>query len=365
MSRVVLVVLGALAIGFVGRFVLDIEQQGLEPAIWWPVITVLVLGCAASIVRRYQVRGTTLLSKGSALGTAVVAMLFPVFGTQASPAWDGPSFDPAHTLDSVALVLPGATAPSCARQRIEVPIVVGTPVGWRVSLMKPTVDITRDDGSMISLSAPTWMQLAGGEGPMLPTNLDRKRLRVLGGSGDLPSLRTAVVFRIPAGDSGRTCGHVARLAMRMSAKTATGIEVMRVPLERTTRTDGSGYRARILAYAIRDSSVAITVRLSRMRDERDPPTGDLGGLDFALFNPVRGEVVKLRQSELSNYSSLIDLPGLQHWTGTFNLELDDTARRGVPGLSTWQGHAVLLMTAAKEEGRGSLRSPTVTVPPSP
>lgn len=362
MASVGALVVGVLGLAIFARYVLDVQPQPMDSPFWWLVVTALSLACVAFVMRRYQARETTVLRRGAALGTGVVAMLFPVFGMHASSGHAAIAYDPARSLDSIALTLPVTTAPSCAGGRLEVPISVGAPPGWRVGLIRPTLDVTRDDGSTFSLSAANWMQLAGGQGPLLPTDWNRERIRVMGTDPDVPDLRTAIAFPVSATDSSRACGHLARVGLRLWVTTGTGIEIMRVPLGRTTSLSAPGYRARIISHAIGESGVAIKVRVSGLTAD-GARAADLNQLSFALLNPERGEVVQLTPARERDLTTVSDLPGgARHWSVTLDLALYEAVRRRDGGLESWRDRAQLLITRANEEGRGWKRSPTVPVP---
>jgi hypothetical protein len=358
---------GALVAGTIGlaifiKFGVDIPPQGVAASTWWTAVTVLAIGCAAFVVRRYRRRETTLLRRGAALGTGVVAMLFPIFGVQSMPGVTAVEYDPAHSLDSIALTLPVTKPLTCDGREITVPIAVGAPLGWRIEMMRPTLDVTRDDGAVVSVAAPRWMQLAGGGGPLLPTDRDRSRMRVLGIESDMPMLHTGIVFTIPAAGTERLCGHIDRVALRMWVKTGTGVDVMRVPLRNSATLTMSGYRAHVVSQVFMDSSVHIRVRVSGMTDDatRFP---ELGNLNFALLNTARGQVVGLSDSHVDDATWTSALPGgLRHSGMTFDLELYDGRYARIGGLEAWRDSSVLLITAPKEEGRGWLRSPIATVP---
>ncbi len=362
MTRVGALVAGTLGLAIVIRFVVDIPPQSMTASVWWTAVTVLAIGCAAFVVRRYRMRETTVLTRGAALGTGVVAMLFPIFGVRSMPGATAVEYDPAHSLDSIALTLPLTTRPACTGGQLEVPIAVGAPLGWRVELMRPTLDVTRHDGGVVSLSAPRWMQLAGGGGPLLPTDRDRDRMRVLGIDPDIPLLRTGIVFPVPAADTDGLCGRIARVAMRMWVKTGTGVEVMRVPLRTLSKVAVPGYRAQIVSQMLLDSSVTIRVRLSRVTDDVTP-LPSLGNFSFALLNTSRGEVVGLRDVRVDDATWTSALPGgLRHSGITFDLELYDGRSARIGGLDSWRDRSVLLVTAPKEAGRGWRSSPVATVP---
>lgn len=362
MTGVGVLVAGMLGLAIFIRFVVDIPPQSMAASAWWTAVIVLTLGSAAFVVRRYHTRRTTVLTRGTALGTGVVAMLFPVFGVQSMPGVTAVEYDPAHSLDSIALTLPVSRPLTCDGREIAVPIAVGAPLGWRVEMMRPTLDVTRDDGAVVSVSAPRWMQLAGGGGPLLPTDRDRSRMRVLGIESDIPMLHTGIVFTIPAADTERLCGHIERVAMRMWVKTGTGVEVMRVPLRNSATLTMSGYRAHVVSQVFMDSSVRIRVRVSGMMDDatRFP---ELGNLSFALLNTARGEVVGLSDSHVDDATWTSALPGgLRHSGMTFDLELYDGRYARIGGLEAWRDSSVLLITAPKPEGRGWLSSPIAAVP---
>ncbi len=362
MTSVGALVAGTLGLAIVIRFVVDIPPQSMPASAWWTAVTVLALGCGAFVVRRYRLRETTVLTRSAALGTAVVAMLFPLFGVRSMPGVTACEYDPAHSLDSITLTLPVTKPLTCDGRELTVPIAVGAPLGWRVEMMRPTLSVTRDDGAVVSLSAPRWMQLAGGGGPLLPTDRDRHRMSVLGVEPDIPLLRTGIVFPVPAADTDGLCGRIARVAMRMWVKTGTGVEVMRVPLRTLGKATVSGYRARVVSRVFMDSSVTIRVHVSRITDDAKG-FAVLGNFSFALLNTARGEVIGLRDVRVDEATWTSALPGgLRHSGLTFDLELYDGRSARIGGLVSWRDSSVLLITAPKEEGRGWRSSPIVTVP---
>jgi hypothetical protein len=361
-TRVGALVAGTLGLAVFIRFVVDMPPLDMAASIWWTAVTVLAIGCTAFVVRRYRRRETSLLTRGAALGTGVIAMLFPVVGVRSMPGVTSVEYDPAHSLDSIALTLPVTKPLACDGSDLTVPIAVGAPLGWRVEMMRPTLDVTRDDGAIVSVSAPRWMQLAGGGGPLLPTDRDRSRMRVLGIASDMPMLHTGIVFTIPAAGTERLCGHIDRVALRMWVKTGTGVDVMRVPLRNSATLTMSGYRAHVVSQVFMDSSVHIRVRVSGMTDDatRFP---ELGDLSFALLNTARGQVVGLSDSRVDDATWTSALPGgLRHSGMTVDLELYDGRYARIGGLEAWRDSSVLLITAPKQEGRGWLRSPIATVP---
>jgi len=347
-TRVGVVVAAAIGIAFL----IDMRQPEMTLGTYWALALLLLLGCTALFVQRYRDRRSRLIARGATLGTGMVVMLFPVFAARVGPGGSNLGSVPRHTLDEVALSLPAVAMPTCENGRLIVPLGVVAPLGWRIGLMKPSLDVTLDDGGTVSLSAPGWMQLAGSQGPMLPTIRDRANVSVIGGDGEQREQRIQIAFVVPAADSARTCGRIARLAMRLWVTTTTGTEVLRVPLQGPARAAAPGYRARVTAATLEDATVAITARVSMLSNELAGQRNDLAALDFALLNQGRGEMVRLSSPRSEGGSSASELPGLRHMASTVDLEPYTARKTRLSGLQSWRDSAVLVVTAPVERGRG-------------
>ena len=346
--RVGVVVLAAIGIAFF----IDMRQWEMTFGTYWALALLLLLGATVLFVQRYRDRRSPRMARGVALGTGMVAMVFPVFAARIGPGDANDGSVPRHALDEVALSLPVVAMPACETGRLIVPLGVVAPLGWRIGLMKPSLDVTLDDGATVSLSAPGWMQLAGSQGPMLPTIRDRANVSVIGGDGDQSAQQIQIAFVVPAADSARTCGHIARLAMRLWVTTTTGTEVLRVPLQGQARAVAPGFRARVTAATLEDATVAITARVSMLSNEFAEQRHDLAALDFALLNHERGEMVRLSSPRSDAESSVSELPGLRHMASTLDLEPYISRMARLSGLQSWRDSAVLIVTLPVERGRG-------------
>ncbi|MCC7052131.1 MAG: hypothetical protein IT355_02620 [Gemmatimonadaceae bacterium] len=368
MTSIGAVVSGTLGFAFAGRAIYDLPQKSMAPSLWWSAVTLLVVGCTAFLVRRYHTRETTVLTRGAALGTGALAMLFPVFGLRSMPGEGMVEYDPTHTLDSVSLTLPLTTPPVCEGGRLAVPVSLkGPPVGLRVGLRRPTLDVALDDGSTLklSLSTSSFVPLPDGYGPLLLTDRQRSQLRVVGLGPDTGAVTFPLEFAVTPADSGRVCGHLERLAIRAWVVTETGVEVMRVPLRNAAGAAAPRNRVRIISQAIRDSSVTIRARLSGVTDDftRSP---ELGFNAYALLNTARGEVVPLTHSRETDPTWTSGLPGgMRHSGITLDFGLQDPQHPRLGGLESWRDGSVLLVTAPRLAGRGWRSSPSVAVPHAP
>ena len=339
----------------------DMREWEMTPGRYWALATLLSVGCTVLFVQRYRDRRSPILARGVTLGSGMVVMLFPAFVNRVAPVAPVVPVAPVTAVvgggrsgnhDEVALSLPVVAMPACDRGRLIVPLAVVAPPGWRVGLMKPSLDVTLSNGATVPLSAPGWMQLAGTQGPMLPTMRDRAGVRVLGGDGEQIEQQIQIAFVVPGADAEHICGHIARLAMRLWVTTTTGTEVLRVPLSGAARADAPGFRARIAAATLQDADVAMTVRMSMLADDQAAKRDDLGALDFALLNQSQGEIVRLSSPRSDDGSSVSELPGLRHTARTISLEPYGLNRTRLRRLQSWRDSAVLIVTAPVERGRG-------------
>ncbi len=159
------------------------------------------------------------------------------------------------------------------------------------------------------------------------------------------------------------CGRIARIALRLEVRSATGVEVMRLPLRSGATEAAPGIRSRIIDAGRPDSAPAITVELSSLASLHGAGERDVEGLEFALVDPQSGAVVRLDNQAVDGWMRTSDLMGLSRVWGSQRLVLDRPSLRTANALKTWYRDAHIVVTAPVWRSRAQ-RIITVAVAPS-
>lgn len=336
-----IVAAGVFGLVLVMELGLDVSQAPVAASGWWTFTLLLTFGLIVLIIRGYRARPSSRLGRGVLLSGGLVSVLFPTFTIPATaPA---PSAVPHALRDTagVSIHVPIMHQPECARGRLTVPLDIVSPKWWRVDLALPSVTLQMADGSSVLAASNHWQAGVGVWGPMLPAKLQRGSINFPDSTGTVRTRRTGIVFMVPDG----VCGHIASLTLRLRARTASGAEVIRVPLTGTTRARAPGYRVRVLDAQIDAERFMITARSSMLGSAAGGSGDLLGALEFALYHPARNEVVRLKTRGAEESVWAYDLPGLRYTAATQRLERYDEDVALPHAWATWRDSAVLVVTA--------------------
>lgn len=232
---------------------------------------------------------------------------------------------PIHAA-SVDLRVPLMAQPECDARWLVIPLEVSSSPWAKVDLTTPTVLITLDSGDSLSLKSPDWMQSAGLWGALVsPAHIGRlvddEPL-----VGDRRVRRVDIAFDVPDGQQHRICGHVHRVALGLSVRTAVGAERMRLPLVAGATASAPGLRARIVNVGRRNVPPKISLALSSLRGRLGATDSDVAGLEFAISKSNGGEVFRLENRASDGGVRTSDLPGLYRTRGVQQLVLEGGAR---------------------------------------
>lgn len=283
------VVLGAtIAVGVVLTFSTSFPWWAFTEREWSVIAVSMTVGAVLLLTHAYRVRASSRLIRGVTILGGAAVVLFATLTSDARAA-ELPSFAAPSASAGVVLRVPLAGQPECAQDRLTLPLEVTSPSAWRVELMYPRVEVSLLDGSHLKLSSDRWMQAAGVWGPMVPT----ADARIVGDSASTRVRRTDIVFTLPRGGGAQVCGNIVGVALRMPMRVASPREVLRLPLASSATVTTSGYRGRMLAADVTDTTVTMSVELAMLTSAAARGMTSLGELDYALSNPRQAQVVRL------------------------------------------------------------------------
>lgn len=332
----------------------------LAPLAWGLVALVLIAVGAITFVGMYRRRPTDRVSRAAAMVVGAVLLVFsaltpPVISLTAATAYG--------QADGVTLRVPLVGQPECDRGVIIIPFEVSSPSWARVDLTKPQASLALTDGRTVELANSDWRQAAGVWGPLVAPALFRGVVDDEQHASDRRTRRADIAFVLPDRSRDMVCGRIARIALRLEVRSATGVEVMRLPLRSGATEAAPGIRSRIIDAGRPDSAPAITVELSSLASLHGAGERDVEGLEFALVDPQSGAVVRLDNQAVDGWMRTSDLMGLSRVWGSQRLVLDRPSLRTANALKTWYRDAHIVVTAPVWRSRAQ-RIITVAVAPS-
>lgn len=365
-TAVGIVAAGVFGLLLVVQVGLGVSQAPVPGSAWWTLALLLTLGLLVLIIRGYGARPSSRLGRGVLLSCGVLSVLFTAFSKPASEPLMRTMPHAAGATSGVSIQVPIMHQPECARGRLVVPVEIGSPSSWRVDMATPSVTLLLTDGASVHAVNRQWQAGVGVWGPMLPAGLQPRNVIAADSTGTRRTRRTGIVFLVPDG----VCGRIATLTLRVRARTASGTEVLRVPLTGQARATSPGYRVHVLDAQMDAERFMITARSSLLGSADRNSDAAMGALDFALYNPSLNEVVLLKGSGAEDAFRAYDLPGLGYMAATQRLKRYDAEAALPHAWATWRDSAVLLVTAPVWREAGSLSAsafvgPSAPAPPAP
>lgn len=305
---------------------------------WW-IATAVLLSVAGAlfVLRQYRLRSFSSTSRNACLllGSVMIALAMLTTPTPHSPA-------PNTSASDIALSIPLAGQPSCDRRRIIVPFSISSQPWERVELMHPKLSVSLITGGAVQLENAEWMQVAGLWGPIIaPALLSSVHDDDGAAAGERRIRRADIVFNIPAQTGASICNNVSRLDLRVQMRTATGEELLRVPLEVGTTKTTSGIRTRVSE--LTNDRGRVSVALSSMRADAMPQT-DPQSMEYALRDTKSGTVTRLVNHSPEEWRTTTDLPGTTRGFGVHRLEAWTT---GFARAGAFPEHAELILIAPR------------------
>ena len=246
-------------------------------------------------------------------------------GMVASRAGAWSSFDS----DSVTLQLSTVGQPECEGQWIFLPLDILSPAWARVELTRPRTTLILANGDSVALVNTDWMQSVGIWGSLVTPSLFPHTLDDETSTGSRRVRRADIGFVLPAGQRDRVCGRVARIDLRVQQRSATGAELMRVPLAVGAAGNAPGVRVRVLDVERGKVRPTVTAEIASLVSVHGRFGVDVEGIDFALWNQRSGTAIRLDYQGGDGLARAADLQGLLRMSRTQRFGMERSSK-GLP-----------------------------------
>jgi hypothetical protein len=252
-------------------------------------------------------------------------------------AWS--SFDS----DSVTLQLSTVGQPECEGQWIFLPLDILSPAWARVELTRPRTTLILANGDSVALVNTDWMQSVGIWGSLVTPALFPHTLDDETSTGSRRVRRADIGFVLPAGQRDRVCGRVTRIDLRVQQRSATGVELMRVPLVVGAAGDAPGVRVRVREVGRAKALPTITAEIASLVSLHGRSDVDVEGIDFALWHQRSGTAIRLEYQGGDGLARAADLQGLSRMSRTQRIGVERSSKRLPTGLKTMENMQLVVV----------------------